>query len=138
MGKSRTWPSPYPDVLTKIEKDNYMEIITASVGILFAIGLAALAVTPTLICVYLELRAHQRHGVRQNPSEVPAAYPPPVPFNFPQIFLREMPRETVRSSITEPHSAQHNSSELFAVYPPPVPFNSQIFWRSVRCFVKHK
>jgi hypothetical protein len=113
-----------------------MEIISASVGISFGLCLAALAVTPTMIGVYLELRAQKRHGAQQNASEFPAAYPPPVPFNYPQIFLREMPRETDRSDITERHGAQQNASELLAVYPPPVPFNSQIFWRSVRG-VKH-
>jgi hypothetical protein len=75
-----------------------MEIISASVGISFGLCLAALAVTPTMIGVYLELRAQKRHGAQQNASEFPAAYPPPVPFNYPQIFLREMPRETDRTS----------------------------------------
>jgi hypothetical protein len=39
-----------------------MEIITALVGISFALFLAALAVTPTLVRVYLELRVHKLHG----------------------------------------------------------------------------
>jgi hypothetical protein len=125
-------------VFTKLEKNNYMEIITASVGISFALFLAALAVTPTLIGVYLELQAQKRHGEQQNASEFPAAYPPPVPFNYPQIFLREMPRKTDRPGITERHGAQQNASELLAVYPPPVPFNAQITWRSVRGVVKHR
>ena len=63
-----------------------MEIITALVGVSFALFLAALAVTPNLIAVYLELRAQKRHGVQRNASGLLAAYPPPVPFNYPQIF----------------------------------------------------
>ena|ERR1700731_2065543 len=89
-----------------------MEIITALVGVSFALFLAALAVTPNLIAVYLELRAQKRHGVQQNASGLLAAYPPPVPFNYPQIFLRKMPRETDRLGITERHGAQQNASEL--------------------------
>ena len=73
-----------------------MEIITALVGVSFALFLAAIAVTPNLIAVYLELRAQKRHGAQQNASGLLAAYPPPVPFNYPQIFLRKMPRETDR------------------------------------------
>jgi hypothetical protein len=65
-----------------------MEIITALVGVSFALFLAALAVTPNLIAVYLELWAQKRHGARQNASGLLAAYPPPVPFNYPQIFWR--------------------------------------------------
>jgi hypothetical protein len=65
-----------------------MEIITALVGVSFALFLAALAVTPNLIAVYLELRAQKRHGAQQNASELLGAYPPPVPFNYPQIFWR--------------------------------------------------
>ena len=65
-----------------------MEIITALVGVSFALFLAALAVTPNLIAVYLELRAQKCHGAQQNASELLGAYPPPVPFNYPQIFWR--------------------------------------------------
>src|SRR5260221_6179396 len=65
-----------------------MEIITALVGVSFALFLAAIAVTPNLIAVYLELRAQKRHGAQQNASGLLAAYPPPVPFNYPQIFWR--------------------------------------------------
>ena len=65
-----------------------MEIITALVGVSFALFLAALAVTPNLIAVHLELRAQKRHGAQQNASGLLAAYPPPVPFNYPQIFWR--------------------------------------------------
>jgi hypothetical protein len=115
-----------------------MEIITALVGISFALFLAALAATPTLVGVYLELRVQKLHCAQQNVSQLPSAYPPPVPFNYAQIFLREMPRETDRPGITEHHGAQQNASELLAVYPPPDPFNSQIFWRSVRGVVKQR
>jgi hypothetical protein len=116
-----------------------MEIITALVGVSFALFLAALAVTPNLIAVYLELRAQKRHGAQQNASGLLAAYPPPVPFNYPQIFLRKMPRETDRLGITERHGAQQNASELLGAYPPPVPFNyPQIFWRSARGVAKHR
>ena len=80
---------PALNVITEIKKDKYMEIITASVSILFAICLAALAITPTLIGIYLELRAQKRHGAQQNVSKYPRAYPPPVPFNS-QIFWRSV------------------------------------------------
>ena len=103
-----------------------MDIITASVGVLFTLCLAALAVTPTLLGVYLELRAQKRHGTQQNASELSAAFPPRVPFNFSHIFFGEKPKESGR------HLEQEDESELLTVYPPPVPFNSQIFWRSVR------
>src|SRR5258707_14913969 len=73
-----------------------MQLITALVAVSFAIYLAVLAVTPSLIAVHLELRAQKRHGAQQNASGLLAAYPPPVPFNYPQIFLRKMPRETDR------------------------------------------
>jgi hypothetical protein len=62
-----------------------MEIINTLVGISFALFLAALALTSTLIGVYLDLRAQKRHGAQRNASE----YPPPVPFNS-QIFLRSV------------------------------------------------
>jgi hypothetical protein len=78
---------PALNVITKLEKDKYMEIITVLVSIVFAICLAALAITPTLIGVYLELRAQKRHGTQQNVPKFAAAYLPPVPFNS-QIFLR--------------------------------------------------
>jgi hypothetical protein len=122
-----------------LRKINQMEIITALVGVSFALFLAALAVTPNLITVYLELRAQKRHGAQQNASGLLAAYPPPVPFNYPQIFLRKMPRETDRLAITERNGAQQNASELLGAYPPPVPFNyPQIFWRSARGGAKHR
>ena len=66
-----------------------MEIITALVGVSFALFLAALAVTPNLIAVHLELRAQKHHGAQQNASELLGAYPPPVPFNS-QIFWRSV------------------------------------------------
>jgi hypothetical protein len=88
------------NVITTIEKDNYMDIITASVGVSFTLCLAALAVTPTLLGVYLELRAQKRHDTQQNAFEFPSADPSPVPFNYPQILSRKMPREADQSGTT--------------------------------------
>jgi hypothetical protein len=115
-----------------------MEIITTSVGILFAAGLAVLAATPALLGIYLELRAQKHPGARPGGTAFPPANPPPVPFNYPPVFAAERTRETERSSVTVPVAAQQKASDLLAVYPPPVPFNSQIFWRSVPRFVKHR
>jgi hypothetical protein len=113
-----------------------MEIITALVGVSFALFLAALAVIPNLIAVYLELRAQKRHGAQQNASGLLAAYPP---FNYPQMLLRKRPRESGRPGIIERHGAQQNASGMLGAYPPPVPFNyPQIFWRSAGSVAKHR
>jgi hypothetical protein len=116
-----------------------MEIITALVGVSFALFLAALAVIPSLIAVYLELRAQKRHGAQQNASGLLAAYPPPVPFNYPQMLLRKRPRESRRPGIIQCRGAQQNASGMLGAYPAPVPFNyPQIFWRSARSVAKHR
>jgi hypothetical protein len=46
-------------LLNKLEKDREMEIITALEGVLFALVLAAIAVSPNAISTYLELRAQK-------------------------------------------------------------------------------
>ena len=79
-----------------------MEIATALTGLLFALGLAALVATPTLIGVYTELRARKVHGVKQKASGLPVSFPAPVPFNYPPMFVQEMTRETHRPGIKEP------------------------------------
>ncbi len=70
---------------------NQMEITTDLMEVSFALFLAALAAAPTLIGVCLEQRTRKRHGAQQNICELLGAYPPPVPFNYPQMFGRSTP-----------------------------------------------
>ncbi len=70
---------------------NQMEIATALMEVSFALFLAALAAAPTLIGVYLEQRTRKHQGAQQNVSESLGTYPPPVPFNYPQISGRSTP-----------------------------------------------
>lgn len=67
-----------------------MDLMSVAFGLL----LAALAVGPTLMGIYLQRRAPKGHRA---PAPIPnalAAHPPPVPFNYPPPVLRELPRET--------------------------------------------
>ena len=84
---------------------NQMEIVTALMGVSFALSLAALVATPTLIGVYMELRALKRHGVKQKASGLLVAYPTPVPFNCPAMFVQEVPGKTIRPSIADGDAA---------------------------------
>ena len=71
-----------------------------SVG--FGLLLAALALVPSMIGIYLERRAQRRHGGLSNGSRTLAAYPPPVPFNYPLLVIRETPGEPAGP---DPHEA---------------------------------
>jgi len=102
---------------------NQMEIVTALMGVSFALSLAALVATPTLIGVYKELQALKRHGVKQKASGLLAAYPTPVPFNYPAMFVQEVPGKTIRPGIADGHAGQQSISAMLEAYPTPVPFN---------------
>jgi hypothetical protein len=65
-----------------------MDIITSLVGVAFGLLIGALAIIPDLISIYLGLRAQKRRGAQHNPSGLLAAYPTPVPFNYPQMAGR--------------------------------------------------
>jgi hypothetical protein len=100
-----------------------MEIVNALMGVWFALSLAALVATPTLISVYMELRALKRLGVKQKASGLLVAYPTPVPFNYPAMFGQEAPGKTIRPDIADGDAAQQSMSAMLEAYPTPVPFN---------------
>jgi hypothetical protein len=64
------------------------DIITSLAGVSFGLLIAALAIIPDLISIYLRLWAQKRRGVQHNPCGLLAAYPPPVPFNYPRMVAR--------------------------------------------------
>jgi hypothetical protein len=75
-----------------------MEIVTIFAGICFWLFLAALAVVPTALSAYLELRATNnadeadRSGARKvDGPRALEVYPPAVPFNYPQLAGRRAP-----------------------------------------------
>jgi hypothetical protein len=102
---------------------NQMEIATVLMGVSFALSLAALVATPTLIGVYMELRALKHHGVEQKTSGLLAAYPTPVPFNYPAMFVQEVPGKTIRPVIADGPAGQQSISAMLEAYPTPIPFN---------------
>ena len=102
---------------------NQMELTTALMGVLFALFLAALIGTPALIRLYLDLRAPRRFGAVKKNSGLQAAYPTPVPFNYPLMFSEPTLKEINRAPITEPLAGQESVPELLEAYPTPVPFN---------------
>jgi hypothetical protein len=114
---------------------NQMQITTVLTGVSFALFLAALAAAPNLIAAYLEFRAQKRGRRPQNPSELVAAQPAPVPFNYPPLFFgcvkqRENP---------EQQEAKQNIAALVNTYPVPVPFNyPQTLTRSAGVVKKQK
>ena len=67
-----------------------MDLMSVAFGLL----LAALAVGPNLIGVYLPRRAPKGHGAPLPTPKALAVYPPPVPFNYPLPVLQELPRES--------------------------------------------
>lgn len=96
-----------------------MQITTVLTGVSFAIFLAALAAAPNLIAAYLEFRALKRGRTQQNRSELLAAQPAPVPFNYPPLYFGFVQE----SENQEPQAAKKNIAALVSTYPVPVPFN---------------
>jgi hypothetical protein len=112
-----------------------MQIITVLTGVSFAVFLAALAATPSLIGAHLEFRAQKRRGRQPNPSELLGAQPAPVPFNYPPLFFGRLKQPENK----EQREAKQNIAALVSTYPVPVPFNyPQTLTRSAGVVKKQK
>jgi len=85
---------------------NQMEMTIDLMGVLFALFLATLIGTPALIGLYLELRAQKRHGSYKKEFGLQAAYPVPVPFNYPSMFRDQTLMKINRPRITETDTNQ--------------------------------
>ena len=114
---------------------NQMQITTVLTSVSFALFLAALATVPNLIAAYLEFRAQRRGRRPQNPSELLAAQPAPMPFNYPPLFFGQ----AKQSENKEDGEAKRNIAALVSTYPIPVPFNyPQTLTRSADVVKKQK
>jgi hypothetical protein len=69
-----------------------METMTDLTSIGFGLLLAALAVAPNLIGIWVERRTRKKGGAPPSGCKVLTPYPPPVPFNYPPLGLHERPK----------------------------------------------
>jgi hypothetical protein len=92
---------------------NQMQITTVVTGVSLAIFLAALAAVPNLIAAYLEFRAQKRGLRQQNLSELLAAQPAPVPFNYPPLYFGRVKE----SENQESQAAKQNIAALVNTLP---------------------